>query len=76
MKEDSIIKEAFALRRQLAVLEYALATSSDAEAYCFFKVPRTARSPRFAGGRKPTQKEARPGWSEGIPSRRAGRLSL
>ena len=41
MKEDSIIKEAFALRRKLVVQEDAREVRSDADSYRFFDVPRS-----------------------------------
>ncbi len=41
MDRDSIIKEAFALRRKQVVLQYAREVGSDAEAYRFFEVPKS-----------------------------------
>jgi transposase InsO family protein len=42
MDRDSIIKEAFALRRKQMVLEYARGLGNDAEACRFFDVPRSS----------------------------------
>ena len=42
MDRDSIIKEAFALRREQMVLEYARGVGNDAEACRFFDVPRSS----------------------------------
>jgi len=41
MDRDSIIREAFALRRKQVVLAYAREVGSDAEAYRFFEVPKS-----------------------------------
>jgi transposase InsO family protein len=42
MDRDSIIREAFALRRKQVVLQYAGEVGSDAEAYRFFDVPKSS----------------------------------
>ena len=42
MDRDSIIREAFALRRKQVVLQYAREVGSDAEAYRFFDVPKSS----------------------------------
>lgn len=41
MNKEAIIKEAFALKRKLVVLEYAKAIGNAAEAYRFFEVPKS-----------------------------------
>ena len=42
MDRDSIIKEAFAPRRQQVALQYAREVASDAEAYRYFDVPKSS----------------------------------
>ena len=39
MNKESIVKEAFALRRKLGALEFARLSGSDAKAYRLFEVP-------------------------------------
>ena len=41
MNKEAIIKEAFALKRKLVVLEYAKTIGNAAEAYRFFEVPKS-----------------------------------
>ena len=41
MTKEAIIRDAFALRRKLIILEYARESGSDAKAYRFFEVPKS-----------------------------------